>query len=161
MQIYDALGTLFTNAQFAALFSPTGQPAEASARLALVLVIQFLEGLSDRQAAQAVRDRIAWQYALGLELTDSGFDASALSEFRDRLIAGQVEQLLLDSLLERLQSLACSRPVAARELTQPMPGGHSYPQPPELCGRDHAPGPQCARGRGPRLAARPRAPRLV
>lgn len=62
MQIYDALGPLFTNAQFAALFSPTGQPAEDPARLALVLVLQFLEGLSDRQAAEAVRDRIAWKY---------------------------------------------------------------------------------------------------
>ncbi|NTU85936.1 MAG: transposase, partial [Chloroflexales bacterium] len=105
MQVYDALGPLFTNAQFAALFSPTGQPAEDPARLALVLVLQFLEGLSDRQAADAVRDRIAWKYALGLELTDPGFDASVLSEFRDRLIAGQAEQLLLDSLLERLQDL--------------------------------------------------------
>lgn len=38
-------------------------------------------------------------------MTDSGFDASVLSEFRDRLIAGQAEQLLLDSLLERLQEL--------------------------------------------------------
>jgi len=103
MQVYDALGPLFTNAQFAALFSPTGQPAEDPARLALVLVLQFLEGLSDRQAAEAVRDRIAWKYALGLELTDPGFDASVLSEFRDRLIAGQAEQLLLDSMLERLQ----------------------------------------------------------
>ena len=105
MQVYDALGPLFTNAQFAALFSPTGQPAEDPARLALVLVLQFLDGLSDRQAAEAVRDRIAWKYALGLELTDPGFDASVLSEFRDRLIAGQAEQLLLDSMLTRLQEL--------------------------------------------------------
>ncbi len=44
MQVYDALGPLFTNAQFAALFSSTGQPAEDPARLTLVLVLQFLEG---------------------------------------------------------------------------------------------------------------------
>jgi transposase len=103
MQVRDELGPLYTNAQFAALFSDTGQPAEDPARLALVLVLQFLEGLSDRQAADAVRDRIAWKYALALELTDPGFDASVLSEFRDRLIASQAEQLLLDSMLTQLQ----------------------------------------------------------
>jgi transposase len=103
MRVCDALGPLFRNAQFATLFSPTGQPAEDRARLALVLVFQFLEGLSDRQAADAVRDRIAWKYALALELTDPGFDASILSAFRDRLIAGQAEQQLLNSMLATLQ----------------------------------------------------------
>jgi transposase len=34
-----------------------GQPAEAPARLALTTVLQFAEGLSDRQAADAVRSR--------------------------------------------------------------------------------------------------------
>ena len=89
--------------QFAALFSSTGQPAEAPARLALVLVLQFAEGLSDRQAADAVRGRIDWKYALALELTDPGFDASVLSEFRTRLIQGGAEHLLLEPLLRRLE----------------------------------------------------------
>ena len=103
MQVADEFGMIYTNAQFAALFPHDGQPALDPARLALVLVLQFLEGLSDRQAADAVRDRIAWKYALALELTDPGFDASVLSEFRDRLIVGQAEQLLLDTLLLQLQ----------------------------------------------------------
>jgi transposase len=105
MQICDEIGPLFRNTQFTALFSATGQPAEDPARLALVLVFQFVEGLSDRQAADAVRGHIDWKYALALELTDPGFDASVLSEFRGRLIAGQAEQLLLDSLLTQLQDL--------------------------------------------------------
>ena len=46
----------------------------------MVTFMQFLEDLSDRQAAVAVRYRIDWKYALGLELTDPGFDFSALSE---------------------------------------------------------------------------------
>jgi transposase len=104
MQIGDEFGMIYTNAQFAPLFYTTGQPALDPARLALILVLQFLDGLSDRQAADAVRDRIAWKYALALELTDPGFDASVLSEFRDRLIAGQTEQLLLDTLLSQLQA---------------------------------------------------------
>jgi transposase len=45
-----------------------------------------MEALSDRQAADAVRARIDWKYALGLELTDSGFDHTVLSEFRTRLV---------------------------------------------------------------------------
>jgi transposase len=103
MELHAKLGMLYTNTQFAALFSATGQPAYDPARLALVLVFQFLEGLSDRQTAEAVRSRIDWKYALALELTDPGFDASILSEFRERLIGGSVEVLLLDTLLTQLQ----------------------------------------------------------
>ena len=63
MQMRDTLGPFYEDSQFAALFSSTGQPAAAPARLALVLVLQFAEGLSDRQAADAVRGRIDWKYA--------------------------------------------------------------------------------------------------
>jgi transposase len=96
----DALGTLFTDALFTALFPSIGQPALAPWRLALVSILQFAEGLSDRQAAHAVRSRIDWKYVLRLELTDAGFDASVLCEFRARLRTGAVEQLLLDTLLD-------------------------------------------------------------
>ena len=61
--------------------------------------MQFAENLSDRQAADAVRSRIDWKYALGLELADPGFDFSVLCEFRARLLAGQAEQRLLDTVL--------------------------------------------------------------
>ena len=67
----------------------------------MVTIFQFLEGLTDRQAADAVRDRLAWKYALSLELTDPGFDHSALAEFRARLVQGQAEQRLLDLRLAR------------------------------------------------------------
>jgi transposase len=103
MRMHDALGPIYTNPQFAALFSPTGQPAVDPARLALILVLQFAEGVSDRQAADAVRGRIDWKYALALELTDPGFDASVLSEFRTRVVTGGVEHLLLETLLTLLQ----------------------------------------------------------
>jgi transposase len=63
MRMRDALGLIYSDPQFASLFSHTGQPAEAPARLALVLVMQFAEGLADRQAADAVRSRIDWKYA--------------------------------------------------------------------------------------------------
>jgi transposase len=103
IRIRDALGELFEDAQFAGLFATRGRPAVSPARLALVLVLQFAEGLSDRQAADAVRARIDWKYALGLELTDTGFDASVLSEFRARLVDGGAAQQLLERMLQRLQ----------------------------------------------------------
>ncbi|WP_145963875.1 transposase, partial [Bradyrhizobium algeriense] len=81
-----------------------GQPALAPWRLALITIFQFLEHLSDRQAADSVRARIDWKYALGLELTDPGFHFSVLTEFRARLVAGQAEHLLLDTMLERFKA---------------------------------------------------------
>jgi transposase len=101
MQMRDTLGAIYTDEAFADLFPAHGQPAFAPWRLALVTIFQFMEGLTDRQAADAVRDRLAWKYALSLELTDSGFDHSVLSEFRTRLVEGKAEQRLLDLLVER------------------------------------------------------------
>ncbi|MDQ3641219.1 MAG: IS1182 family transposase [Actinomycetota bacterium] len=100
VSVRDALGTFYDDQRFAGLFPDRGQPAEAPWRLALVTVLQFAEGLADRQAADAVRGRIDWKYALGLELTDPGFDFSVLCEFRSRLVAGGAERLLLEAMLE-------------------------------------------------------------
>jgi transposase len=105
LHVADALGPLFQDQQFATLFPPRGQPAAAPARLALVTLLQFAEGLSDRQAAEAVRGRIDWKYALALELTHPGFDHTVLSEFRSRLVEGKAELLLLDTLLARCREL--------------------------------------------------------
>jgi transposase len=110
MRMRDALGTIYADQLFVSLFPTRGQPAEAPWRLALTTVMQFAEGLSDRQAAEAVRSRIDWKYALSLELTDSGFDHTVLSEFRTRLVAGQAEQLLLDTLLARLRERHLLKP---------------------------------------------------
>src|SRR2546421_8999185 len=101
----DALGTIFQDEDFATLFPLGGQPGLPPWRLALVTIMQFRENLADRQAAEAVCARIDWKYLLSLELTDPGFDFSVLSEFRDRLLAGSAEELLLDKLLERCSAL--------------------------------------------------------
>jgi transposase len=101
MRVRDELGTIYRDEAFAALFSTRGRPAAAPWRLALISVLQFADGLPDRKAADAVRGRIDWKYALGLELTDPGFDASVLSEFRARLVTGSAERMLLDTLLVR------------------------------------------------------------
>jgi len=101
----DKLGTIFHDTDFVDLYPLRGQPALAPWRLALVTILQFREDLSDRQAADAVRARIDWKYLLGLELTDPGFDASVLCEFRSRLLAGGADKLLLEKLLDRCKSL--------------------------------------------------------
>jgi len=103
IRMRDELGPLYDNPTFAPLFPSRGRPAEAPARLALVTVMQFVEGLSDRQAADAVRDRLAGKYALALELDDPGFDASILCEVRERLIVGGAEALLLDRMRSLLR----------------------------------------------------------
>lgn len=104
MHLRDEFDPLYEDADFRRLYSTRGQPGLAPWRLALVTVFQFLEHLSDRQAADAVRGRIDWKYALGLELTDPGFHFSVLTEFRARLVAGKAEHLLLDRMLERFKA---------------------------------------------------------
>jgi transposase len=101
MRLHDQLGLLFEDRNFADLFPIQGQPAEAPLRLALVTLLQFMEGLTDRQAADAVRTRIDWKYLLCLELTDPGFDHTVLSEFRTRLLAHGAERRLFDAVLAR------------------------------------------------------------
>ena len=103
MRMRDELGTIYDDRMFVPLYPARGQPAHSPWRLALVTVLQFAEGLSDRQAADAVRGRIDWKYALGLDLADPGFDFSVLCEFRARLVAGGLEQTLLDAMLARFR----------------------------------------------------------
>src|SRR5215813_1908716 len=110
MRMRDEIGVMYEDEAFAALFSHCGQPAEAPWRLALVTIMQYAEGLPDRQAADAVRSRIDWKYVLNLELTDPGFDHTVLSEFRTRLISGSAEQLLLDTFLEMCRDRKILKP---------------------------------------------------
>src|ERR671930_150323 len=105
LTLRDQLGTIFQDGDFATLFPAWGYPGLPPWRLALITIMQFRENLADRQAAEAVRARIDWKYLLSLELTDPGFDFSVLSEFRDRLLAGSAEEVLLEKLLERCRAL--------------------------------------------------------
>ena len=100
MHLRDALGPIYQDADFAALFPRRGRPAKAPWRLALVTVLQALENLSDRQAAEMVRGRLDWKYALSLPLDDQGFDASILPDFRQRLLEHGAQDLLLEPILQ-------------------------------------------------------------
>ena len=100
--VRDRLGQWLADEDFAAAFGIRGRPGWSPSRLALVTVLQRAENLADRQAAEAVRTRMDWQYLLGLPLDDPGFDHTVLAEFRARVAAAGLEQVALDALLERL-----------------------------------------------------------
>ena len=118
LTLRDHLGTLFQDEDFAALFPAWGYPGLPPWRLALVT--QFREHLADRQAAEAVRARLDWKYLLSLDLTDPGFDFSVLSAFRDRLLAGSAEMLLLDKLLERWRTMGLLKARGQQRTDSPM-----------------------------------------
>ncbi|CCH30633.1 Transposase, IS4 family [Saccharothrix espanaensis DSM 44229] len=105
MNVRDRLGPLFDDEVFRSAFGVRGRPGISPGQLALVSVLQFAENLTDRQAAHAVRSRIDWKYLLGLELSHTGFDFTVLTGFRDRLLAHDLEETVLDMLLGRLTEL--------------------------------------------------------
>jgi len=72
MLVRGRLGELFEDEEFTGWYPVNGCPSLSAAQLALVSVLQFAEDLTGRQAADAVRTRIDWKYALGLELADAG-----------------------------------------------------------------------------------------
>jgi transposase len=100
--IRDRLGQWLADEEFAAAFGVRGRPGWPPSRLALVTILQRAENLGDRQAAEAVRTRIHWQYLLGLALEDPGFDHTVLPEFRAKVAEAELEQVVLDALLGRL-----------------------------------------------------------
>jgi transposase len=109
VRIREALGPLFEDASFAAAFPMRGRPAVSPGALALVSVLQYAEGLSDRQAAEQVRARMDWKFLLALELDDPGFDFTVLGDFRARLVEHGLEETVLDVVLSRCSELGLLR----------------------------------------------------
>ena len=119
VRIREALGPLFADEDFAAAFPRLGRPAVSPGALALVSVLQYAEGLSDRQAADQVRARLDWKFVLGLELDDPGFDFTVLGDFRSRLIDHGLEERVLDAVLARLSGAGLLR-AGGRQRTDSM-----------------------------------------
>lgn len=106
LKIVEELGQLYEDKEFQILDRANcGKNAISPARLALITIFQFAEGLTDRQTAEAVRSRIDWKYALGLELTDEGFDFTVLSDWRKRLLANGEAEKLLTKMLWHLKEI--------------------------------------------------------
>jgi transposase len=100
VDLHTELGAIYDDHLFADFYADRGHPVEVAPwRLALATVMQYIEGLTDRQTAEAVRRCMDWKYALSLELTDPGFDFTLLHDFRQRLLPHNGAQLMLDTLL--------------------------------------------------------------
>jgi transposase len=110
MWVRDRLDGLWADEDFAGWYPRDGRPGISPAQLATISVLQFLLDLPDRDAAEAVRCRIDFKYALGLELDDPGFHFSVLGDFRDRLLEeeGRADRLL-DLALARLKEAGLVR----------------------------------------------------
>lgn len=107
--VRDRLDGLWCDEDFAHWYPRDGRPGLSPAQLATVCVLQFLLGLSDRQAAEAVRCRIDFKYAMAMELDDPGFHHSVLADFRDRLAEDDRADRLLDLALARLKEAGLVR----------------------------------------------------
>ena len=104
MTMRDQLALWYKDSDYAYLFSShQGQPALSPGRLNLVIIMQYAEGLSDRQTVEAVASRIDWKYALGLALTAPSFHASVLSDYRQRLLDHGAEGQLFEQMLSQFQ----------------------------------------------------------
>lgn len=101
----DELYEQYDEADYVDLYSPEGKPAISPVDLSFVTVFQFMENLSDREAAEALRLRLDWKYALHLPLNYAGFNYSVLSEFRDRVIKHQAEARVFDTVVGQLRGL--------------------------------------------------------
>ncbi len=92
-------GALFPDEMFADLFpSGRGRPSVPADVVATVMVLQALEGLSDRQAARRLQTDITWKAAAGLALTDEGFHPTVLVLWRNKLRASEAPQRIFDAV---------------------------------------------------------------
>ncbi|MEN8176688.1 MAG: IS1182 family transposase [Pseudomonadota bacterium] len=90
---------LFPDAMFADLFpSRRGRPSVAADVVATVMVLQSLEGLSDRDAVDALRTDLKWKVACGVSLTDEGFHPTVLTLWRNRLRVSAAPERIFDAV---------------------------------------------------------------
>src|SRR5918998_3275768 len=93
VELRAEFGPLYDDQLFADLYPPRGRPVEVAPwRLALVMVMQYIAGLTDRQAADAVRRCMDWKYALSLNLTHPGFNFTLLHDFRGHVLTHKAGQ---------------------------------------------------------------------
>ena len=150
VELRAEFGSLDDDQLFADLYPPAGRPVEVAPwRLALVMVMQYLEGLTDRQAADAVRRCMDWKYALSLDLHDPGFDFTLLHDFRCRVLAHEAASGFR-SLPDHLQSTGLAQgPGHPTDRFHACPGGDPHAAPLGVCPGSDALCAQSAQRRGP------------
>ena len=92
---------LFPDAMFADLFpSPRGRPSVPADVVAAVLVLQALEGRSDREAVEALTFDLRWKAACGWPVGAAAFHPTVLTYWRRRLAASARPQRIFDAVRE-------------------------------------------------------------
>lgn len=90
---------LIRDEDFESLYSGQGRPSISPALLAKVLLLMYIEDISDREAEQRARFDLRWKTALNLPLTEAGFDHTALCRFRARLVLKEKQRMIFDRFL--------------------------------------------------------------
>ena len=100
-KMHDLADKIITDDEFADIYClDNGRPSVPPARLTKVLILQYYENLSDREALEMVRFNIKWKYALSVPIDYEGFDRSLLVYFRARLLANNKEKMVFKKTLE-------------------------------------------------------------
>ena len=100
----DRRGDVFPDEQYADLFSIIGRPSLPATRMAAVMTLQALHGLSDRECAEAVRCDLRWKVACGLSLLDEGFDPSSLVYWRRRIARSKRPHRVNDAVRQVIEA---------------------------------------------------------
>lgn len=153
MWLRDEMEGVSSDEAFEAFYPRRGRGALAPWRLALVTVLQAVENLSDAQAAEMVRGRLDWKYALALEVDDSGFDQSILSDFRQRLVEHEAQELLLEPIIQLCVKKGWIKQKGKQRVDATLVLSHArrlHRQ--DACGRELAGGAQRTGRAGTRLA---------
>lgn len=103
--IKQEISPLIKDSDFESMYKDGGRPPISPRMLILVLLMQFLEGLSDRAAARNLKFRLDWKIAFGLTVEFAGIHPSTLTYFRDRLIASEKATFAFDKILEHLKNV--------------------------------------------------------
>ena len=101
----DKAEEIFDESALARMYHQTGRGGINPVLLCFVLILQFLEKLPDREAAEMARMRMDWKYALRQALNWKGFDYLSLSNFRKRLYANDQEYVMFEQVLKYLQEM--------------------------------------------------------
>ena len=110
---------LFPDEMFADLF-PTrrGRPSVPADVVATVMVLQALEGRSDRDACRALQTDIAWKAAAGLALTDEAFHPTVLTLWRNKLRASDAPQRIFEAVSAVIRLFGLQRGVTVSSRSQ-------------------------------------------
>jgi transposase len=93
-----------------------GRPAIEPVVLSAVTLLQFMEKVPDSKATEYVRLHLGWKYALDLEFDYRGFHPTSLVKFRERLLEGESERFVFDSLLDSLRDAGLVRKKSRQRL---------------------------------------------